>query len=287
MNGTAQYDIGSKSKDELFKDLVDILLEDERKKYERVETDIVSIREENSPETVFAKVQPIMDQRIDDKIEDIKNNMAELNGPMITSAIRIQIRENKDEFINILYPIMGKLIQKFIKVELQKLSEEIDRQIDSTFSFAAIKREFLALFGIKEKNQLIKNAASPVIQEVYVIEQGSGLLYGHYSKAETIDQDMVAGMLTAISSFVDSAFQNTSGDLDTIEYGTYTIIIQNSYKYFIAVVVSGIVDSAFKQKLLDYLFKFGEDYLTMIGGVEYSEEEISIFLAKYFKEFNA
>ena len=70
------------------------------------------------------------------------------------------------------------------------------------------------------------------------------------------DEDMVAGMLTAIKSFVEDAFKKESQNLQYIEYDLYHIHLQNFSSFYIAVIVSGAYNVIFKDKLEDKIFKF-------------------------------
>lgn len=268
--------------DKILQRLKDILLEEEVKRRALLEREVLSLKEEISPEHINSHLEPI----VDSKVNEIKNNMTALSGEALGEAIRTQIRNNRDDIIDALYPIMGSLISKYIQVELERLSENINKQIDDTFSWKAIKREFLALFGIKEKDQLMKDALAPVIEEGYVIYQNSGLLIGHYTRKDTVDQDMIASMLTAIKSFVEDAFQQKGGNLDMIEYGTFKIIIQNSYRYYIVAVVSGVVDTNYKLNLLKYLNLFAERHLAKLKEESLSEGVVSELLGKHLLEFD-
>jgi hypothetical protein len=268
--------------DKVFQRLKDILFEEESQKRAVLEQDLLSLKKEISHEQISARLEPIVNQKVD----EIKNNMTALSGDALGEAIRAQIRNNRDDIIDALYPIMGSLIQKYIQVELERLSENINKQIDDTFSWQAIKREFLALFGIRERDQLMKNALRPDIEEVYVIYQNSGLLIGHYTSKDTIDQDMIAGMLTAIKSFVEDAFQQKGGNLDMIEYGTFKIIIQNSYRYYIVAVIAGVVDINYKLKLLKYLNLFAERHLSKLQEEQLSEGAVSDLLSKHTQDFD-
>ena len=262
--------------------LKEIILEEEVQKRMLLEKEIHSIKEEVSPEYINRRLEPIVSH----KVEEIKDNLAALSGEALGEAIRAQIRNNRDDIIDALYPIMGSLIQKYIQAELERLSENINKQIDDTFSWKGIKREFLALFGIKEKDQLMKAAIAPTIEEGYVIYQNSGLLIGHYTRKDTVDQDMIAGMLTAIKSFVEDAFQQKGGNLDMIEYGTFKIIIQNRYKYYLVAVVGGVVDTNYKLNLLRYLNLFAERHLAKLQEENLSEGAVSSMLGKHIQEFD-
>lgn len=203
----------------------------------------------------------VLEPVVEKKIQTIESRLASLSGSNIAQAIRQQIRESQHEMVDALYPIIGKLVRKYIQVELTKLAERIDQQIQNTFSWQSIRREFLSLFGIRERDWLLKQAQRPMIEEGFIIEQHSGILLAHYTRNETVDEDLIAGMLTAIKSFVKDAFLKDRGGLEAIEYGDMKIIIKDSGSYYLAVVVSGVVTSHYKEELLDYLLSFEHQYL--------------------------
>jgi hypothetical protein len=267
--------------EKILQQLKGILLEEESQKRTLLERDVMALKSQISSEQISLRLEPM----VNEKIDEIKNNMAALSGEALGSAIRAQIHNNKEDIIDALYPIMGNLIQKFIQVELERLAENINKQIDDTFSWQSIKREFLGLLGIKQNNQIMTAAMQPQIEEGLVIYQNSGLLIGHYTNQHTLDQDMIAGMLTAIKSFVEDAFQKKGGNLDMIEYGTLKIIIQNSYKYYIVAVVSGAVNTNYKLNLLKYLRLFAERHLSKLQAENLSEGAVSVLLEKHIQEF--
>ena len=75
-----------------------------------------------------------------------------------------------------------------------------------------------------------------------------------------VDRDMVAGMLTAIKSFVEHAFSKGEQEIETIEYDNYKLLVRNFHTYYIVVVVSGSVSAEFKSMLTDLLLNFAERY---------------------------
>lgn len=229
--------------------------------------------------------------QINQKVDDLQNNIDELREenlkPVIEKTVRSELKDSKDALIEAIYPLIGKLIRKFVQVEFEKLSENVDKQLDRTFSVQNIKQQLIALWeGISHKDLIIKELIPPVVEEVFVIDQESGILHGKYSHGDTIDQDVVAGMLTAIKSFIEDAFQQKTGSLDMIEYGTFKIIIQNSYKFYLTAIVSGSVNTKYKTQLMDYLEVFAEQNLAQ-PLEELTEEEISENLKTYFDQFNA
>lgn len=99
------------------------------------------------------------------------------------------------------------------------------------------------------------------INEVFAIQKGSGILLGSYSYNATVDKEMISGMLTAIKSFVEDAFQGGNQNLEAIAYELYSIHIQKFHSYYVASVISGTYSSSFESKPRNQLFKVLKNYL--------------------------
>ena len=78
---------------------------------------------------------------------------------------------------------------------------------------------------------------------------------------KNIEEDVVAGMLTAIKSFAEDAFKKETQDLQYIEYESYHIHIQNFSSYYIAVIISGTFNVIFKNELEDRLLDFAQNII--------------------------
>jgi len=273
-------------KENLFQELRKILLEEDEVKQEALQQKVEKLDTEfNSKETLANRVEPI----IEDKFTYLRQNFPELFGPAITESIRIQIREAKDEVVEALYPIMGKLIQKYLVMELELLSEKIDRQLEKAFSLEGWVIQFKVWFGgVKYSQHVLKEAAQFEVEEVFVIAQDSGILLGSYAQTKSIDKDMVAGMLTAIKAFVKDAFVTESQELDTIAYETYKIIIKNFRSYYVATVVSGVVSPSAKKELDHTILDFAEKVLTSprIINTPDAHSQVAASLREHFSKYS-
>ena len=109
-------------------------------------------------------------------------------------------------------------------------------------------------------------------------------LIGSASRETTLDQDVIAGMLTAIKAFVEDAFKREKEDLESIQYGTYKIILQNFHSYYIAMAISGILSSAEKDQLGNRLLNFADTHLKQMSSQpdQIEIEEISKYLKDEF-----
>ncbi|WP_124978752.1 cell envelope biogenesis protein OmpA [Nonlabens xiamenensis] len=227
-----------------------LLLTDDRKLAEELSEKLevleATLRERQK---LSEKISPI----VQEELEEFAQNIPEQLGPVITKTLKIQIEESKDEVVEALYPILGKMIKKYISNEIKMLSENIEKSTKDVFSLKSLKRKIKSIFsGVSEREIILSESAQAQIEQVYVIEKGSGILLGSYSIKETVDQDMISGMLTAIKAFVEDAFRETGHDLQSIEYDLYEIHIHSFHKYYIAAAISGTFTETLENQLENF-----------------------------------
>ncbi len=234
------------------------MLEDDRAFSSQIKEEIEELRRQLvSPEEINARISPFLDA----KVKYLQENFPDLFGAVLTNTIKRQIRDSQDEMVDALYPIIGKMIRKFVAKEIEQLTERIDAQINQTFSWQAWVRRFKGWFkGESEKDRIIQDLIKTKVEEVFIIDKDSGLLTGSWSRNNLADRDMIAGMLTAIKGFVEHAFSKGEQELETIEYDAYKIVLNNFHTYYIAVVVSGTVSADFRLMLTDMLLHFAEKH---------------------------
>lgn len=239
----------------------------------------------NNREQLEERVGPILK----DQEEKIQREFPELFGPQITESIKKQIKESQDEVVEVLYPIIGRMIKKYITSEIQKLSDKVDEQMELAFSWEGWKMRIKAWFsGTPQKDVVLSTLIEPKIEEIHVIEKDSGILLGSYTKTAGLDRDMVAGMLTAIKSFVEDAFQTEVQELESIDYQNYKIILKSFQSFFIAVVCSGKINASFKDKVDDELIDFTQKVLNKARKADQAEVDqntIEKGLEEYFNDF--
>ncbi len=230
----------------------------------------------NTPEKLSSKVDSIINKKLETYTEEIPEKL----GPTITKALSSEIKNSQDKVVEILFPIIGKMIKKYIQQEMKVLSDNINYQIQNTLSYKGIKRKVLSKFtGVSEQDMLIAELNEPNVEQIFVIEKGSGLIISSISKQESIDEDMIAGMLTAIKSFVEDAFKRDQQSLELIQYELFEIHIQNFTAYYFAVVISGGFNTAFKNKLENKLF----DIASHIKSDAIDKEHITIKLREFIE----
>ncbi len=177
---------------------------------------------------------------------------------------------SKDQVVDMLGPNMGKLIRKFIRSEMERLSETITQKRKAFFSL-----DFL------RKNK--KKTANGQLAQVYIIHKDSGLVIGEYGNDDSIEPDLIASMLTAIKSFVETAFGGGDSDLESLEYGDFTILLFNFEQFYFALITEGMISKETKSLYFDECLELADD---SIGSLSFKEidDELTSQVNKYIQK---
>jgi hypothetical protein len=82
----------------------------------------------------------------------------------------------------------------------------------------------------------------------------------------------VAGMLSAIKSFVENAFGQEDSELESLEYSDYKILLYNFNRFYFACVIEGYVDAILKDELQDDFLDLTDKKLGAIALKEIDDE---------------
>ena len=237
-------------KEGLMEQLKEILLKEDRAQLEQLQQTL------EQPEELSKYVNPI----IEEHLEFLRKHFPSEYKQVVVQLIDRRLKQSQEEILTLLAPKMGKMVRKYIEHQFQLIREQIERQVRQNF----VSRWIARLRGISQTDYII-NKANPndlCVDEAYIIQRDSGLLIGSLSRSETIDKDVIAGMLTAIKAFVEDAFKRGNDELEMIKYDTYTILIQDFIGYYIALAINGTPTSKEQQDLISRMNDFAEQELS-------------------------
>lgn len=99
------------------------------------------------------------------------------------------------------------------------------------------------------------------IEDLFLINR-EGLLIAHTTSRRDShgDEDILAGMLTAIMSFAQDVFQEEIGGLRQFEIGNKTVALERSEHVYVAAIGSGPIRNRLSASLRDFLADIEERY---------------------------
>lgn len=233
-----------------------ILLAEDREELQRLKDTL------NDPVLLSKKVSPL----IEEHLEFMRENFPGEYRLVVDSMIEAKLKASREEILDTISPVMGRMIRKYIQHQFQELKETMEQQLRKRLEGGIIGRLRRFFFGFEPKEMtdaIFSSLNGPKIDEIFVIEQHSGILLGSASRHDTVDLDMIAGMLTAIRSFVEDAFRQGTQNLEQVHYETYSILLENYHSYYIATAVEGSISAKERRELSEQLGKFVEEELNI------------------------
>jgi len=232
-----------------------ILLHGDRARIEQLENII------NDTNLLSEHVNPI----IDNKITDIKNDFSNKFGTEVGLEFERKLLMSEDLLLTVLSPMMGKMIRKYISIEIKKLQDKIDQQVKRSFSFKRYYHIIRAkVFGIESSALFLADLDDfkTKLQDVFAIQISGLVIASARSKdSKSGDGDIFSSMLTAIKFFGEDSFKRKEGqkqELEFIEYESQKIFLQNHHNYYFAAVLNGSLNNSEKEKLASQLMEFAD-----------------------------
>lgn len=263
---------------------------------------------EDSKASLTAVMSPIIDELIYAKIKQNKQLMGEAIAPSIpvgishritespeeiavaiapemALAIKQQINLNREAMSDAMYPIIGSTILKYIAETMR----EINHKLEKSLSVEGITRKIKAKFqGISEAELLMKETTPLTVKAVYLIQKRSGLVIAavQQSEGEQLESDMVAGMLTAIRAFVNDCIARSGNiaEIDAIEYGTSTIVLEVAGYCYLALVIQGETRQWFKYKMRAILKQIIQEYGQRIQSFDGDPRTVPVEINSYLQK---
>ncbi|MEM9886921.1 MAG: hypothetical protein AAF849_13595 [Bacteroidota bacterium] len=226
-----------------------IILREDRSELQRIRATL------ENKEELSKRVSPILEERM----AFLKQEFPTEFKSIVDELIEEKLKASQQEILDVIYPVVGKLIKKYIQHQFELLRENINRQMERSKTLIFFWDNKANDTNVSPADQILNEIDLSIIHEVYVIQKESGLLLGTLSGSDLLDSDALAGMLTAIKLFVEDAFLQKNQNLETIGYENYQIFVYNSYTYYIAVAIEGSLSKHKFSKLEDTLMNASED----------------------------
>ncbi|MGB3263757.1 MAG: OmpA family protein [Microcoleus sp.] len=219
----------------------------------------------NSPQEIAKAIAPEMGMAIKEQIRLDQESIAQALAPEMGKAITAQIELERDAMVDALYPVIGNTISRYMAEAIKTINEKVS----NAMSVEGVKRKIRSkVQGVSEAELILQESVPFTIQAVFLIHKASGLIISEVQNSESyqLESEMVAGMLTAIRSFVNECIvvPGEVSELNQIEYGDSKILLEVAGYCYIAVVIKGEPPDSFISKLRKTLSNLILNYAKLI-----------------------
>jgi outer membrane protein OmpA-like peptidoglycan-associated protein len=215
-------------------ELRDLLFGSERRQLEELRRRLDT--HEITPEELAEKLPQAIAQRA---ARD--RQLAIALAPTVETAISESVRRNPREIATAIFPVLGPSIRKAIAETMAGLVNTINRAIEHSLSPRGIRwRVESWRTGVPFAQIVIRHALVYRVEQVFLVHGETGLLLAHVPEGAEENADLISGMLTAISDFVNDSFEpKQTGELRAFAAGDLTVLVEPGPQAYIAAVVRG------------------------------------------------
>jgi outer membrane protein OmpA-like peptidoglycan-associated protein len=204
----------------------------------------------NSPEDIAKAIAPEIGLAIKEQIRLDQESIAQALAPEMGKAITAQIALERDSMVDALYPVIGSTISRYMAEAIKTINEKVSNAI----SVEGFQRKIRSkVQGVSEAELILQESVPFTVQAVFLIHKASGLIISEFQNSESyqLESEMVAGMLTAIRSFVNDCIIQPGqiSELNQIEYGDSKIMLEVAGYCYMAAVIKGEPPQSFINKL--------------------------------------
>ncbi|MEG4202936.1 OmpA family protein [Microcoleus sp. Pol7_A1] len=241
----------------------------------------------NSPADIARAIAPEIGLAIKEQIRLDQESIAQALAPEMGKAITAQIKLERDSMVDALYPVIGSTIARYMAEAIKTINEKVSNAI----SVEGFQRKIRSKVQRVSEAELILQESVPfTVQAAFLIHKASGLIISEVQNSESyqLESEMVAGMLTAIRSFVNECIvePGEASELNQIEYGDSKIMLEVAGYCYMAVVIKGEPPHLFIKKLRqtvsDLILNYAQEIHEFNGDPGTIPESLHPFLKNLF-----
>lgn len=194
-------------------------------------------------------VADVLDKALRRAEVDRHTELASAIAPLVVRTVKTEIRNSRDELVEVLYPMTGRMVQAYVASAMKDLNRDINRKLEQNPVMLRLRSlasgKSVAEMAIAESQRL-------VIEELYLIRRGSGELVGRWPEASdgvSGRDHVMSGVLTAINEFSTEALKDDGSALRQIDLGERQLFLRVSPSYLLAAKCSGSAPQAIETEL--------------------------------------
>ncbi len=173
-------------------------------------------------------------------------------GEATISGLEQAVQRKPETVVNAVFPVIGPAIRKSLQEAMRQLSADIDHKLNAALSAQSWQWRIEAWrSGVPYAQVVLRHTLAGKVEHLFLIQPESGLLLGHVAAPNMpeLDADAIAGMFTAIQSFVRDSVQSNEGGIGTATVGDYQLVVSEGPQAKLVAFVRGVPPADFPVRL--------------------------------------
>ncbi len=210
---------------------------------------------------------------------DVKQHreLASAISPVVVSGIKREITNSRDEMVDALYPIMGRLVSAYVKSAMRDVMESTNARLESGLTGRYFRLRMKSLLTGRPYRELVLAEGGRLrILELLLIKRSNGTLVDRWRSlaeegavaADDSSSELLGGMLSAVNDFSREALAGSSDELRMMETGEARIYLRSSPAHLLAVKCSGRTTRRLEKAIDGALIQIIEDHSELLGNAD-------------------
>ena len=175
--------------------------------------------------------------------QDNPSALSRALSPFVVTSIRKEIANSRDEMVDALYPITGRLVAASVRNSIAKLSEDINERVDSLTSMAMWKARVQAWrTGEPVSKFLLTTGGEFHVLRAMLLDRGAGTPLSVAEAddvAERSDTNLISGLLAALSNLTEEVYTSAADELRRVDLNGRQIAFRRSASQLLVIEFVG------------------------------------------------
>ncbi|PPD29885.1 MAG: hypothetical protein CTY20_04750 [Hyphomicrobium sp.] len=215
-----------------------------------------------TPDRLESSVAGVIDGAIRRAEVDRHEQLASAMSPLVVRTVKTEIRNSRDDLVEALYPMTGRMVRAYVASAIKDLMAQINRKLEQN---PFMLRLASLTTGRSVAELALADSQRTSVEELYLIQRDTGALIAHWpeSAPDANRDQMVSGVLTALTEFASEAFSDDGRALRQIDLGASQVYLRLSPLNLLAVRCTGSAHAAVEQAI-DNEFLSGLERLSQL-----------------------
>jgi outer membrane protein OmpA-like peptidoglycan-associated protein len=203
-------------------------------------------------ERLEKSVAAVMDGALRRAEEERHHLVSEAVAPFVVGTVKTEIRNSRDELVEALYPVTGRIVKAYVASAIKDLADQINQRLEMNPVMLRLRSWAT---GRPVSELVIADTQRLKVEDIFLIRRGTGELVARWPErpAGSNHDQVLSGVLTAINEFASEALHHDGSALRHIDLGSDTVYLRTSPTFLLAARCTGTAPRAV-ERVVDEVF---------------------------------
>lgn len=199
------------------------------------------------------KIAEVLPDALSDAGHHRTDEVVKALGPAINQGVRAEMLNSRDEMVAAIQPLAGRLVTAAVADSFSKLSDQVNKTIETLLSWRGVKLRLKALItGHSISSLVLSEMRTTEVERIYLIERGAGKLLFCWTNEGLVSvpaEGTVEEIMTTVHVMTEFAPERQDMAMCSMTLSDSEVVLQASPKHVVAIEARGMMSDARKSIL--------------------------------------